>query len=152
MKIASALSKRVLVAAALVALLVPAGFAQKQSRIIAENRSHAAKTASGKTATGKTAKPRDMPNGSSEVFTDVTIGPGQSVALDSGLDYSNADMVRVSIRSTTPDLANLQVEAYWSAPDADYYNATEGSTGALSSTEIPEEPNSVCTATSFACS
>jgi len=127
MKICFALSKRITIAAALVALLVPAGFAQKQSRKTAENRSHAVKAAN--RAAGKTARPRDMPNGSSEVFTDLTIGPGQSINIDSGLDYANTDIVRVSIRSANADLNNLQLESYWSVPTADLYNATEAMDG-----------------------
>lgn len=115
---------RMLITATFTTLLVPAGFAQKQGRKTAENRSHAAKTGA-----GKSAKPRDMPNGSSEVFTDVTIGPGQSVNIDSGLDYSNVDMVRVSVRSDNPDLSSLQFEAYWSVPTAEYYDATQAVDG-----------------------
>ena len=84
--------KKLLVATALAALLVPAGFAQKQNRKTVENASHAAKKRA-----GKSAKPRDMPNGSFEAFMNVAIGPGQWIALDSGLDYTYTDTVRISV-------------------------------------------------------
>jgi hypothetical protein len=115
--------KKALVAAALFTLLVPAGFAQKQNRKTVENASHAAKTPASKTA--KPAKPRDIANGSFEAFVNVAVGPGQSIAIDSGLDYTYADTVRISVRSAAMDLGSLQFQAYWSVPDADYYNATD---------------------------
>ncbi|SRR5258708_4924578 len=115
---------RIFVTAALTTLLVPAGFAQRQSRKTGENVSHATKRSA-----SKSAKPRDMPNGSFEVFSNVTIGPGQSAALDSGLDYSNVDLVRVSVRSANTDLGSVQFEAYWSVPDAEFYDVTQAADG-----------------------
>jgi hypothetical protein len=112
--------KKLFAAAALVSLLVPAGFAQRQGRKTVENPSDAAKTPA-----GKTAKPRDMPNGSFEAFINVAIGPGQSIEIDSGLDYTYAGTVRISVRSAAMDLGSLQFQAYWSVPDVDYYNATD---------------------------
>jgi hypothetical protein len=109
-----------LVATALAALLVPVGFGQKQNRKTVENASHAAKRRA-----GKSAKPRDMPNGSFEAFINVAVGPGQAIEIDSSLDYTYADTVRISVRSADADLGNLQFQAYWSVPDVDYYNATD---------------------------
>ncbi len=107
------------VTAALTALLVPAGFAQKQSSKTADDGSHAAKTGASKAATSGEV------HGRSEVFSNVTIGPGQSAVLDSGLDYTYVELVRVSVRSANADLSSLQFVAYWSVPGAEFYNATQ---------------------------
>ncbi len=115
---------RIVITAALATLLVPAGFAQKQSRKTVEDGAQAAKKSA-----RHAAHPKDLPNKGSEVFTNVTIGPGQSTALDSGLDYSNADMVRVSVRSENADLSDLQFVAYWAVDGTDFYNATEAADG-----------------------
>ncbi len=112
------LMKRMSVAAALLTLLVPAGFSQTHKSKPVVDRSHAVKKAA-----GKSAKPRGMAN--AEVYVDVTIGPGQSAVLDSGFDYTDADMVRVSVQSADFDLGNLQLQAYWSVPDANFYNLTD---------------------------
>lgn len=117
------LMKRISVAAALIALLVPAGFSQTHKSKPREDLSHAIKRAASK------SKPKSMRNERWEVFTDVTIGPGQSAVLDSGLDYAGSEMARVSIRSADFDLDKLQLQAYWSVPDADYYNATDAIDG-----------------------
>jgi hypothetical protein len=66
-----------------------------------------------------------MPNGSFEAFVNVAVGPGQAIEIDSSLDYTYADTVRISVRSADADLGNLQFQAYWSVPDVDYYNATD---------------------------
>jgi hypothetical protein len=67
----------------------------------------------------------------SEVWRDVTIGPGQSIYLDSSTDFSYADSARVSVRSRTVDLPYLVITAYWTTPLAAYYNATDAVSGSL---------------------
>src|SRR5260370_21760615 len=86
------------VTAALTALLVPAGFAQKQSSKTADDGSHAAKTGASKAATSGEV------HGRSEVFSNVTIGPGQSAVLGSGLSYTHVQPVPVTVRSANPYL------------------------------------------------
>lgn len=53
-----------------------------------------------------------------DYFTSVTIPAGQTVNLDSTLDYSSSDTVRVTLRSATTDLANLLGTAYFTVPNA----------------------------------
>lgn len=68
----------------------------------------------------------------SEVFRNVGIGAGQSVWLDSALDYSQANTVAVALLCTTCTSAStsltssgLVLEAFWSVPDADQYSVAE---------------------------
>src|SRR5260370_26031339 len=90
------------VTAALTALLVPAGFAQKQSSKTADDGSHAAKTGASKAATSGEV------HGRSEVFSNVTIGPGQSAALYSVFHHTYLHLVPVSVRTANTDLSSLQ--------------------------------------------
>ena len=106
------------IAAALVILLVPAAFSQTHKPKPVAGARYAAKQ-----ATGQAAQPGGVSG--SEIFTDVVIGPGQSVVLDSGIDYSDKDAVRISIQSAASDLAGLQLQAYWSVPMASLYNLTD---------------------------
>ena len=56
-----------------------------------------------------------------EWWTNVTIPPGSSVNLDARFDYSTTDTVRVTIRSTGPDLGNFVMSAYWAVPQLSLY-------------------------------
>lgn len=66
-----------------------------------------------------------------EVYKFFNIGPGQAVNLDSGIDFYASDLVSVTIRaaSGSVDLTDLEVLAYWSFPDADYWSVAETSHG-----------------------
>ena len=59
------------------------------------------------------------------VWRDVVIGPGQVVNLDSDMDFSASDTARVSIRSHSSDLPNLEMSAYWAVPQALYWNVAD---------------------------
>ena len=56
-----------------------------------------------------------------EWWTNVTIAPNSSVNLDTRFDYSTTDTVRVTIRSTGPDLASFVMGAYWAVPQLPLY-------------------------------
>lgn len=61
-----------------------------------------------------------------EVYRNITIPAGESVSLDSGIDFSSADQVGVTVRSVSGgDLTDLLVQGYWSVPEADFYNVAE---------------------------
>jgi len=59
-----------------------------------------------------------LSSASYESFSNVAIPAGQSVNLDSTLDYSSSDTVRVTIRSSNPDLLHLIGTAYFTVPNA----------------------------------
>jgi hypothetical protein len=60
-----------------------------------------------------------------EWWNSVTINPGQAVYLDSSINYTSSDSVRVTVRSDASDLSKLVTVAYWSVSDLDFYNASE---------------------------
>lgn len=115
-------------AVALSTLLVPAGFSQKQARR-PEEKSQAVKSATVKSASAKSARPSRARDQVSQTFSNVTIAPGQSVALDANYDFTDSDVVRISLRSDNLDLANLQMTAYWSDFSLQFYNATDAIDG-----------------------
>ena len=53
-----------------------------------------------------------------DYFTSVTIPAGQTVNLDSTIDFSSSDTVRVTVRSAGTDLLNLLGTAYFTVPNA----------------------------------
>ena len=53
-----------------------------------------------------------------DYFTSVTIPAGQAISLDSTVDYSSSDTVRVTVRSAASDLLNLVGTAYFTVPNA----------------------------------
>jgi hypothetical protein len=72
------------------------------------------------------AEPRSYGSyGDWAVWRDITITPGQSVHLDSDMDFSASDTARVSIRSHYSDLPNLEMNAYWTVPQALYWNVAD---------------------------
>ena len=73
--------------------------------------------------------PRSYSYADWEVWRDITIAPGQSVNLDSGISFSTADTARVSIRSHNADLRDIVMDAYWAVPQAEFYNVAEIVTG-----------------------
>ena len=60
-----------------------------------------------------------------EYWTNVTIAAGSSVNLDSQIDYSTTDTVRMTIRSAGSDLANVIVSAYWAIPQVSWYGVAD---------------------------
>lgn len=60
-----------------------------------------------------------------EYWTNVTIPASSWVNLDAQLDYSTADTVRVTIRSTKANLDNITVAAYWAIPEVSYYGVAD---------------------------
>jgi hypothetical protein len=121
---------RVLAAATVVAVLASAGFAQT----VADDASEAQKPAKGVSLKAqsrvKGAESRGSYSyGDSEVWRDITIGPAQSVNLDSDISFYSSDTVRVSIRSRNSDLPNLEMNAYWAVPQALYWSVADVVTG-----------------------
>ena len=53
-----------------------------------------------------------------DYFTSVTIPAGQTVNLESTIDFSSSDIVRVTVRSAGTDLLNLLGTAYFTVPNA----------------------------------
>jgi hypothetical protein len=73
--------------------------------------------------------------GTSEVFQNLVIAAGKSMALDSSLDYSSAATVAISVlciicTSGATSLGNsgLVLQAAWTVPDAGSYVTTENKT------------------------
>jgi hypothetical protein len=98
-----------------------------------------------KTAGGRSADANDRAPGSkvrptaatattksSEAFRNVSIPAGNTVSLDSTIDYSTAATVAVTVEcptcttsATSLGTQGLVLQARWSTPDADSYVATE---------------------------
>ena len=67
-----------------------------------------------------------------EMFRDIVIAPGKSIVLDSAADFSTVNLAAVSFKTASgspSDLSKLTMQAYWSIPEADQYNATEARRG-----------------------
>ena len=60
-----------------------------------------------------------------EWWTNFTIPAGGTVNLDSQLDYSTTDTVRVTIRSAGSDLGKVALAAYWAIPDVPFYGVAD---------------------------
>jgi len=65
-----------------------------------------------------------------EVYSDLVIAAGKSLALDSTMDYSKSDRVAVTVRCTICNSAatsmnNLVLKAFWKVPDVDLYSVAE---------------------------
>lgn len=114
-----------------IVMLVPAGWAQTAKA--ADNSQAAAKPEGLKPAPSKVG-PRlssspQISSSSWEYWTNVSIPAGGAVNLDSQLDFSTADTVRVTIRSANGDLSGLTCAAYWTVPQLQDYNAADVVTG-----------------------
>jgi hypothetical protein len=77
-----------------------------------------------------TATPRSYSYADWDVWRNVTIAPGESVNLDSDINFSSADAARVSMRSHNDDLPDIRMNAYWAVPQAEFFNVAEVVTGA----------------------
>lgn len=64
-----------------------------------------------------------------EYYTNVTIPAGQSVNLDSTIDYSASGTISVTLRSTKSDIAALLGTAFFTVPDATEYVTQEAFLG-----------------------
>ncbi len=88
---------------------------------------------------GARAKPMagpDIVNTNSEVFFNVVIDAGQTVSLDSTLDYTSAGTVAVAVdcpgcttEATSLGSAGLKLNAAWLVPNANTYMFTENESG-----------------------
>jgi hypothetical protein len=72
----------------------------------------------------QTSSPQDSFN-QWEFWNNITIPAGAAINLDSQLDYSTTDTVRVTFRSAGADLGNLVVSAYWAIPQVDLFGVAE---------------------------
>jgi hypothetical protein len=57
-----------------------------------------------------------------EYYTNMTIPANGSIFLDSGTDYSSANTLQITVRSTGSDIASLAIAPTWSVPGAPSYN------------------------------
>jgi hypothetical protein len=65
-----------------------------------------------------------------EYWNNVTIQPGGSVNLDSGLDYSSSDSAKVTVLSVNgASLGDLVLSAFWTVPTLKFFNAADVFTG-----------------------
>lgn len=117
---------RILAAAAVLAVLASAGFAQTA----ADDAPEAEKPSKGvylkAQARVKSAEPRSSYSyGDWEVWRDITIAPGQSVNLESDMSFVATDTARVTIRSRNSDLPNIVMNAYWAVPQALYWSVAD---------------------------
>jgi hypothetical protein len=64
-----------------------------------------------------------------EYYTNVVIAAGQTVNLDSALDYSSSDTVRVTVRSANNDLLALLGTAYFTVPNVTEFLTQEAFLG-----------------------
>ncbi len=78
----------------------------------------------------------DVVNTNSEVFLSVVIGAGQTVSLDSTLDYTSAGTVAVAVEcsacatgATSLGSAGLTLNAAWLVSNASAYMFTENESG-----------------------
>jgi hypothetical protein len=61
-----------------------------------------------------------------EYWVNLTIPAGSSLDLDSDLDFSYSDNVRVTIRSSdSGDLSDVVLDAYWTVPQAPFFNLAD---------------------------
>jgi hypothetical protein len=120
---------RIPAVAVVLAALASATFAQS----VADDATEAQKPAKGVSlkaqARVKSEARGTYSYGDSEVWRDITIGPGQSVNLDSDMSFYSSDTARVSIRSRNSDLPNLEMNAYWAVPQALYWSVADVVTG-----------------------
>ena len=64
-----------------------------------------------------------------EFWTNVLIPAGGSLNLDSQIDFSSSDSVRVTVRSEGDPLSGLVLSAYWAVPQLPSFNSAEVATG-----------------------
>ena len=64
-----------------------------------------------------------------EWWNTVTIPAGGAISLDSGINYTASDTVRVTFRSAASDIGNLVAAASWSVPEIDHFNIQDVSLG-----------------------
>ncbi len=60
-----------------------------------------------------------------EYWVNVTIAAGSSLDLNSAMDFSYADSVRVTVRCSDGSLADVVLGAYWSVPRAPLFNVAD---------------------------
>jgi hypothetical protein len=60
-----------------------------------------------------------------EYWVNLTIPAGGSLDLDSAMDFSYSDSVRVTVRCGNGSLADLVLSAYWSVPLAPLFNVAD---------------------------
>ncbi len=75
------------------------------------------------------ATPAPATSAKYEYYTNVTIPAGQSINLDSALDYSSSDTIAVTVRSAKADIANLVGTGYFTVPTATEYFTQEAFSG-----------------------
>jgi len=119
--------RQLLSLAALAALLIPTGIAQvrteKRHSLKAEEASIV------KNANANSPKPHSLTYANYELTTNVVIPAGQYVDVESSLDYSAATSVAVTVRSSSGNASNLSLVAYWSVPEALYWNVVDVAEG-----------------------
>jgi len=64
-----------------------------------------------------------------ESWRDLSIPAGQSITLDSSIDYSTFTALTFSFRSANKDAQNIVISTFWSVPDAGFVNSLDVVTG-----------------------
>ncbi|MDQ6678700.1 MAG: hypothetical protein M3Z09_15570 [Acidobacteriota bacterium] len=64
-----------------------------------------------------------------ESWRDLSIPAGQSLTLDSSLDYSSFAALTFTFRSANKDAQNIAISTFWSVPDAGFMNSLDVVTG-----------------------
>ncbi len=60
-----------------------------------------------------------------EYWVNLTIPAGGSLDLDSDIDFSYSENVRVTVRSDFGNLAEVTLGAYWTVPPAPFFNVAD---------------------------
>jgi hypothetical protein len=99
----------------------------------AQERAAEPSSTSNKSAKKARAADSTVPASPWEVFKNFAVEPGKTYSLDSTLDFTSANAVAVTLRTSNnsaADLSTLTLYGYWSVPDADHYNPAENRLGA----------------------
>lgn len=129
--------KRVLARAAILSAVALGAFAQsgRPTRFGADEESVALRSTADPVLRSNTrskaaaASPRAAGASDWELWRNLTIGPGQSITLHSDMDFSTAGTARISMRSRNNDLPDVRLDAYWSVPQAEFFNVAEVASG-----------------------
>ena len=120
------MQRAVLFASTLV-LCVPTIFGQRART--ADNAVSAEKLVDRSKPRANAAPTPKLSSSSWEYWYNLAIAPGDVFLLDSKLDFSQSDTVRVTVRSANSDLPSLRLTAFWTVPGAQLFNASEVVTG-----------------------
>jgi hypothetical protein len=108
-------------------LCFPTAFGQ--SPRTADNAASAEKLADRSKVRANAAPSPKLSSSSWDVWYNLVIAPGEVFILDSKLDFSQSDTVRVTVRSANSDMPSLRLSAFWTVPEAQMFGNSEVVTG-----------------------